>query len=160
MLPSKARPNKLSLFEFDENVTLASYVPKKGKAVLVIPTMYHDATSAGDGGKPEIILHYNHTKSDIDNMDHLATMFSCKNKRNRGPWVFSTICWMLLRLQCALSGCLWTLSCSYVPEECVGAASSNCSIKSWVKTKFKFICRIQRLCIEIWLMHWKCSQNW
>ena len=47
--------------------------------------MHHDATTEGDQQKPEIVLHYNKTKSGVDNMDHLATIFSCKRKTNRWP---------------------------------------------------------------------------
>ena len=30
--------------------------------------------------KPEIILYYNSTKSGVDNLDHLATMYTCRRK--------------------------------------------------------------------------------
>ena len=56
--------------------------------------MHHDATTEGDQQKPEIVLHYNKTKSGVDNMDHLATIFSCKRIPIDGQWFFFTICWM------------------------------------------------------------------
>ncbi len=80
MLLSNTRPEKSSLFGFAGDVTITSYVPQKGKAVRVLSTMHHDAATAGDDGKPEIILYYNAKKSGVDNMDHLPTIFSCKRK--------------------------------------------------------------------------------
>ena len=87
MQPNNARPERSSVFGFAGNVTMVSYVPSKGKAVLLLSTMHHDATTEGDQQKPEIVLHYNKTKSGVDNMDHLATIFSCKRKTNRWPMV-------------------------------------------------------------------------
>ena len=39
--------------------------------------MHHDATTEGDQQIPEIV-HYNKTKSDVVNTDHLATIFYIK----------------------------------------------------------------------------------
>ena len=47
---------------------------------------HHTATTAGED-KLKIVLHYNKTKSVVDNMDHLATIFSCRRKNNRWPMV-------------------------------------------------------------------------
>ena len=66
---------------------MTSYVPSKGKAVVDLSTMHHDAATDGDVQKPEIILHYNYKTSGVDNMDHLATLLSCKRKMNRWPIV-------------------------------------------------------------------------
>ena len=87
MQPGKERPEKSTIFTFSDDVTLTSYVAKKNKAVLVLSTLHHDKATAGDDHKPKIILHDNATKSVVDNMDHLATIFSCKRKTNRWPMV-------------------------------------------------------------------------
>ena len=87
MLPARNRAEKSSLFGFADKLTISSYVPKKGKAVLTLSTMHHDDSTEGDAQKPSIILHYNAKKSGVDNMDHLATMLSCKRKSNRWPMV-------------------------------------------------------------------------
>lgn len=49
--------------------------------------MHHDITINGDTNKPEIILHYNSTKSGVDNQDHIATMYTSRRKVNRWPMV-------------------------------------------------------------------------
>ena len=59
-----------------------SYV-LQNKSVLAVSIMHHDASVAGEVHKPEIILHYNATKSGVDNPDHLATMFNARTKVNR-----------------------------------------------------------------------------
>ena len=86
MHPGKERPEKSTICAFSDDVTLTSYVAKKNKAVLVLLTLHNDKATAGDH-KPEIILYYNATKSGVDNMDHMATIFSCKRKTNRWPMV-------------------------------------------------------------------------
>ncbi|PFX13011.1 Uncharacterized protein K02A2.6 [Stylophora pistillata] len=47
--------------------------------------MHHDDQVDGDAQKPEIILYYNSAKSGVDNLDHLATMYTCRRKVNRWP---------------------------------------------------------------------------
>ena len=64
---------------------MVSYAPSRGKAVVLLSTMYHTATTEGED-KPEIVLHYNKTKNGVY-MDHLATIFSCRRKNNRWPMV-------------------------------------------------------------------------
>ena len=66
---------------------MTSYVPANGKAAIVLSTMYHDAVTDGDAQKPETIPHYNSKKRDVDNMNHLTTLFSCKRKMNRWSMV-------------------------------------------------------------------------
>jgi len=88
MKARRGRQELSSLFGFHDQLTLVSFVPKPGKAVLAISTLHHDATTdAQMSNKPEIILHYNGTKSGVDNMDHLATMHTTRRKINRWPMV-------------------------------------------------------------------------
>ena len=47
--------------------------------------MHHDDQVDGDAQKPEIILYYNSTKSGVDNLDHLATMYTSRRKVDRWP---------------------------------------------------------------------------
>ena len=49
------------------------------KQFVLLSTMHHTATTEGDD-KPETV-HYNKTKSGVDNMDHLALIFSCRRKK-------------------------------------------------------------------------------
>ena len=35
--------------------------------------------------KPEIVIHFNQTKSGVDNLDHLVRMYSCRRATHRWP---------------------------------------------------------------------------
>ena len=85
MKASRARTELSSVFGFSGQQTLVSYVPKKNKAVILLSTLHHDKVLAGNTMKPEIILRYNQTKSGVDNLDHLITNYTCKQKTNRWP---------------------------------------------------------------------------
>ena len=86
LLPNRARPEMSSIFCFDRQLTLTSYVHKKGKAVILLSSMHHDsAIDVENSNKPDIILHYNKTKSGVDNLDHLVGQYSCKRKIRRWP---------------------------------------------------------------------------
>ena len=54
--------------------------------------MHHDASVADKVHKQEIILHYNATKSGVDNLDHLSTMYTTRRKVNRWPVVLFGNC--------------------------------------------------------------------
>ena len=51
----------------------------------MLSTMHHDDLVDGDTQKPEIFLYYNSAKSGVDNLDHLATMYTRRRKVNRWP---------------------------------------------------------------------------
>ncbi|PFX12704.1 PiggyBac transposable element-derived protein 1 [Stylophora pistillata] len=85
MKANSTRQVNSSLFGFNDQATLVSYVPKVKQAVLALSTMHHDDQVDGDAQKPEIILYYNSAKSGVDNLDHLATMYTCRRKVNRWP---------------------------------------------------------------------------
>ena len=93
MKPSSIRDVHGTLFGFHDQLTLVSYVPKPAKSVIVISSMRHDKAVEGDQKKPQIILHYNATKSSVDNMDHLTTLYISRRKTNRWPLVlfFNTL---------------------------------------------------------------------
>ena len=74
------------------NLTMVSYAPSKGKAGVLLSTMPHTATTEGEEDKLEIVLNYNKTKSGVDNMDHLAMIFSCRRKTIDGQWLSFIIC--------------------------------------------------------------------
>lgn len=84
---SRDRDELSSIFAFHENKTMVSYVPKEYKSVVLLSTMHHDTRVDGEKKKPDIILHYNDTKSGVDNMDHMLSLYSCKRKINRWPMV-------------------------------------------------------------------------
>ena len=70
-------------------MTMVSYVPKKGKAVVLLSTMHND-TAVDDHSvkrKPEVIQSYNHTKSGVDTMDQMVCTYTCKRRTRRWPMV-------------------------------------------------------------------------
>ena len=81
MQPNNAKPERSSVFGFSGNLTIVSYAPSRGKAVVLLSTMHHTATTEGEEDKTEIVLHYNKTKNSVDNMDHLTMIFSCRRKK-------------------------------------------------------------------------------
>lgn len=83
-----------SIFAFQEDATLVSYVPKRMKAVLLLSTLHtQPEISTEDHRKPQIILDYNHTKGGVDTLDQLVRTYSCKRKTNR--WPFAIFCNLL-----------------------------------------------------------------
>ena len=85
MEANSTRQVQSSLFAFSDQLTLVSYVPNEKKAVLVLSTIHYDDLVDGDTQKPEIILYYNSAKSGVDNLDHLATMYTSRRKVNSWP---------------------------------------------------------------------------
>ena len=75
MKASNNREVHSSLFGFNDQMSLVSYVPKQNKYVVALSSMHRDANVAEKVHKSEIMLHYNATKSGMDNLDHL--MFLC-----------------------------------------------------------------------------------
>ena len=55
----------------------------------MLSSMHHDKKAIEEKeNKPEIITHYNATKSGVDNFDHLCRLYTCKRKIPRWPMVF------------------------------------------------------------------------
>ena len=69
---NKTRPIGSSLFGFDKDTTLVSFVPKKSKTVLLVSTMHRDDKIDDQTGKPDIILYYNQTKGAVDTVDQMC----------------------------------------------------------------------------------------
>ena len=80
---NSTRQVRSSMFGFSDQLTLV--LPQEKQAVLVLSTMHHDDQVDCDTQKPEIILYYNSAKSGVDNLDHLATMYTNRRKVNRWP---------------------------------------------------------------------------
>ncbi|CAF1423305.1 unnamed protein product [Adineta ricciae] len=93
-IPRELQPNtqlleQSSIFCFDRQLTLVSYVPKKSHVVILLSSLHHDQTIVDDEKKePEIILYYNDTKSGVDHMDQMVRTYSCKRKTKRWPLTF------------------------------------------------------------------------
>lgn len=87
-LPNPDREVKSSIFGFQKNCTIVSYVPKRNKAVLMISTM-HDDTSidpeTGPERKPMIISSYNDTKYGVDILDKMCRQYDASRNSKRWP---------------------------------------------------------------------------
>ncbi|CAH2003138.1 unnamed protein product [Acanthoscelides obtectus] len=87
-LQTKHRAEKSSIFAFQKNATLVSYVPKKGKNVLLLSSLHHSDMideSTGDDKKPEIITFYNLTKGGVDVSDELSSNYNVSRNSRRWP---------------------------------------------------------------------------
>ena len=82
---NKTRPVGSTLFGFDKDTTLVSFVLKKSKSVLLLSTMHHNSTIRDQIGKPYIILYYNQTKGAVDQMGHT---YSVQRKTRRWPLAY------------------------------------------------------------------------
>ncbi|CAF2119811.1 unnamed protein product [Rotaria magnacalcarata] len=83
------RPEESSIFCFGRQLALVRYVPKKGKAVILLSTMHHDKFVNDERKKqPDIILYYNNTKGGVDLMDQTVKTYSCRRKIKRWPMAF------------------------------------------------------------------------
>ncbi|CAF4203712.1 unnamed protein product, partial [Rotaria sordida] len=87
--PDTHRPEQSSIFCFDCQLTLVSYVPKKAHAVILLSSLHHDQTIVDEKKKKtEIILYYNNIKGGVDRMDQMVQTYSCKRKTKRWPMTF------------------------------------------------------------------------
>jgi len=78
-LSNKTREIGSSLFGFEDNLTLVSFVPKKNKAVLLLSSKHHDNQVDNKTGKPIIVLDYNKTKGAVDTVDQMCHKYTVKN---------------------------------------------------------------------------------
>ena len=78
-LPARTQEVYSSLFGHQEQLTLVSYVPKKGKVVILMSSNHRDAElSNRPDKKPQIILDYISTKGGVDTLDQMVSTFSTK----------------------------------------------------------------------------------
>ncbi|KFM59493.1 PiggyBac transposable element-derived protein 4, partial [Stegodyphus mimosarum] len=77
-----------SIFGFQKDTTLVSYVPKKNKCVNLLSTMHHDNAidnETGECKKPEIVTFYNLTKGAVDVVDEMSASYSTSRISKRWP---------------------------------------------------------------------------
>nr|CAH7763849.1 unnamed protein product [Callosobruchus chinensis] len=86
-LPNRTRQTDSSLFGFTAQNTIVSYVPRRGKSVVLLSTMHHNASVDGSTKKPEIILYYNGTKGGVDALDEKCARYSTSRRTRRWPMV-------------------------------------------------------------------------
>ena len=108
LLSGKQRNVHSSTFGFTNDLTLVSYVLARNKTVILLSSQYHDDTCMGEekDHKPDIIMHYNATKSGGDILDKLVREYTCMR---------STRCWPLklffnlIYVTCVNAIVLWVL---------------------------------------------------
>lgn len=87
-IDKKIRNECTSLFAYQPDLTLLSYVPKKNKVVLLLSSLHHtDAIDeeTGEKQKPVILTCYNKYKGGVDTVDHMKGAYSVSRKTNRWP---------------------------------------------------------------------------
>lgn len=86
---AKDKPINSTIFAFNQDATLCSYVPKKNKCVILLSTM-HTTGQVDDTivAKPEIINYYNKTKGGVDTMDKMLSEYTVKRRTSRWPLAF------------------------------------------------------------------------
>ncbi|CAG4963492.1 unnamed protein product [Parnassius apollo] len=83
----RVRAEKSSLFGHRGNCSLVSYVPQKGKNVLLVSNIHDDAQINEDTGKPEMIMDYNRTKDGVDTVDKICETYNVGRGTNKWPMV-------------------------------------------------------------------------
>lgn len=89
-LSSKEREVNSSIFGFKKECTMVSYIPKKGKCVLVVSSLHNDNAidpETADMKKPEMITFYNKTKGGVDTTDKLCASYNVARNIRRWPMV-------------------------------------------------------------------------
>jgi len=84
-MPARRREVLTTMCGFTETgVTMVSYVPKRNRAVVLMSTLHSSVTcDPSNEMKPNIILHYNRTKSGVDVLDKLVKEYTCKRGTRR-----------------------------------------------------------------------------
>lgn len=85
--PSKHRAVGTSLFGFQKDITLVSYMTKKNKCVILLSTTHDDGKINYKTMKPKIIVDYNKCKGGVDVVDQLGSNYTVARKTNR--WTMS-----------------------------------------------------------------------
>jgi D-arabinose 1-dehydrogenase-like Zn-dependent alcohol dehydrogenase len=78
LVQTKNKAVNTSILWFRKEMTMVSYVPKKGKVLLLVSTMHNDDKideTTQHLRKPEIITTYNLTKGGVDTVDQLCATY-------------------------------------------------------------------------------------
>ncbi|XP_013006050.2 piggyBac transposable element-derived protein 4 isoform X2 [Cavia porcellus] len=90
MLQLRNRELYSTIFGFQRDITLASYMAKKNKVVLLMSTLHHDGSIDKDTStqmKPEIETFYNKTKGGVDVVDELCSNYDVTRNTKRWPMI-------------------------------------------------------------------------
>ena len=85
MKAAKSRQTKTSVFGFNDQLTMVSYVPKKNKDVILLSTMHHGISIVDEDPKKrlQMIKFYNETKIGVDLVDQMVQTYTCKRQTRR-----------------------------------------------------------------------------
>ncbi|XP_023565842.1 piggyBac transposable element-derived protein 4-like [Octodon degus] len=90
MLQVRNRELYSTIFGFQKDITLASYMAKKNKVVLLMSTLHHDGSIDRDTStqmKPEMETFYNKTKGGVDTVDELCSNYDVTRNTKRWPMI-------------------------------------------------------------------------
>ncbi|KAJ8946433.1 hypothetical protein NQ318_014419 [Aromia moschata] len=74
---SSLPPTKATCAQHSLSIPSVSYVPRKGKVILLMSTLHDDDSVDESGDKlPEIISFYNLTKGGVDTVDELSANYN------------------------------------------------------------------------------------
>nr|CAI5841809.1 unnamed protein product [Callosobruchus analis] len=93
-LPNSTRPIDSSLFGFAVQTTIVSYVPRRGKYLVLLSTMHHNAFVDDSTKKQEIILYYNETKALVDALDEKSSRYPTSRRTRCCLWSFFMQFWI------------------------------------------------------------------
>ena len=79
----RRREVQSSLHGFNNKMVLCSYVPKKGRSVILLSTMHNKIHISERDRKPNIILDYYSTKGAVDTLDQCVHAYSSSRGTNR-----------------------------------------------------------------------------
>ncbi|KAI4797378.1 hypothetical protein KUCAC02_025107 [Chaenocephalus aceratus] len=87
--PARGRRVFSSHFAFTPTAALVSYVPKKGRNVVLLSTRHTGPPEISERAdeKPRIVLDYNRNKGGVDNLDKVIGAYSCRRMTARWPLV-------------------------------------------------------------------------
>ncbi|GBP83378.1 PiggyBac transposable element-derived protein 4 [Eumeta japonica] len=80
------REEKSSMFGFQKDITIVSYIPKPRKCVHMMSSLHHDDEIDPESGtqrKPSIITFYDSTKSGVDVVDKLSRTYDVSRNSKR-----------------------------------------------------------------------------
>lgn len=91
--PHRIRPVLSSVYGFQSDKTLVSFVPKKNTSIALVSSMHHEPVTNPETKKPEIIEFYNSTKGGVDALDQKCAAYSANRRSQR--WPTTIFCAML-----------------------------------------------------------------
>ena len=96
LVVSNGRKELSSLFGFQKDIMLVSYVPKPKKTVILVSTLHVDKEidpNSGEQQKPSVITFYNVTKGGVDTADQMCATYNVA--RNIKRWLMTVFFAML-----------------------------------------------------------------